>query len=75
MKQEFKQSILDALANPNLTGALGNFSVAYRAGRAKARQKRSRNAAHAFIGHVGEETDDAERDDERETGTLVEDVG
>jgi iron-sulfur cluster protein len=36
MKQEFKQSILDALANPNLTGALGNFSVAYRAGRAKA---------------------------------------
>ncbi len=36
MKQEFKQSILDALANPSLTGALGNFSVAYRAGRAKA---------------------------------------
>jgi len=36
MKAEFKQSILDALANPNLTGALGNFSVAYRAGRAKA---------------------------------------
>jgi len=36
MKQEFKQSILDALANPNLSGALGNFSVAYRAGRAKA---------------------------------------
>jgi iron-sulfur cluster protein len=36
MTQEFKQSILDALSNPNLTGALGNFSVAYRAGRAKA---------------------------------------
>jgi len=36
VKQEFKQSILDALANPSLTGALGNFSVAYRAGRAKA---------------------------------------
>ena len=36
MKQEFKQSIADALANPNLTGALVNFSVAYRAGRAKA---------------------------------------
>jgi len=36
VKQEFKQSILDALANPNLSGALGNFSVAYRAGRAKA---------------------------------------
>ena len=36
MKQEFKQSIQNALANPNLAGALGNFSVAYRAGRAKA---------------------------------------
>jgi L-lactate dehydrogenase complex protein LldF len=36
VKQEFKQSIVDALANPNLTGALGKFSVAYRAGRAKA---------------------------------------
>jgi iron-sulfur cluster protein len=36
MTKEFKQSILDALANPNLSGALGNFSVAYRAGRAKA---------------------------------------
>jgi len=35
-KVNFKQSILDALSNPNLTGALGNFSVAYRAGRAKA---------------------------------------
>ncbi len=36
MKQDFKQSILDALADPVLGGALGNFSVAYRAGRAKA---------------------------------------
>jgi len=36
MKQEFKQSILDALANPNLSGALGRFSVAYRTSRAKA---------------------------------------
>ena len=36
MKQEFKQSILDALANPNLAGALGRFSVAYRVSRAKA---------------------------------------
>ena len=36
MNQDFKQSIIDALSNPNLTGALGNFSVAYRAGRAKA---------------------------------------
>ena len=36
MKQEFKQSILNALANPNLTGALGRFSVAYRVSRAKA---------------------------------------
>jgi iron-sulfur cluster protein len=36
VKQEFKQSILDALANPNLGGALGKFSVAYRTGRAKA---------------------------------------
>ncbi len=36
MKQAFKQSILDALEDPNLSGALGNFSVAYRASRAKA---------------------------------------
>ncbi len=36
MKQNFKQSIIDALANPNLAGALGNFSVSYRASRAKA---------------------------------------
>jgi L-lactate dehydrogenase complex protein LldF len=36
MKQDFKQSVLDALANPNLSGALGKFSVAYRTGRAKA---------------------------------------
>jgi iron-sulfur cluster protein len=36
VKQEFKQSILDALANPNLSGALGRFSVAYRTSRAKA---------------------------------------
>jgi iron-sulfur cluster protein len=36
MKQEFKQSILDALANPNLAGALGRFSEAYRVSRAKA---------------------------------------
>ena len=35
-KVDFKQSILDALSNPTLGGALGNFSVAYRAGRAKA---------------------------------------
>jgi L-lactate dehydrogenase complex protein LldF len=36
MNPEFRQSIADALANPNLAGALGNFSTAYRAGRAKA---------------------------------------
>jgi len=36
VKQDFKQSIIDALENPKLTGALGNFSVAYRASRAKA---------------------------------------
>jgi iron-sulfur cluster protein len=36
MNKEFKQSILDALANPNLGGALGRFSEAYRVSRAKA---------------------------------------
>jgi iron-sulfur cluster protein len=36
MNDEFKQSILDALANPNLSGALGRFSEAYRGSRAKA---------------------------------------
>ncbi len=36
MNKEFKQSILDALANPNLSGALGRFSEAYRGSRAKA---------------------------------------
>ena len=36
MSKEFKQSILDALANPNLSGALGRFSEAYRVSRAKA---------------------------------------
>ncbi len=36
MKKEFRQSILDALANPNLSGALGRFSDAYRVSRAKA---------------------------------------
>jgi iron-sulfur cluster protein len=36
MKQQFKQSILDALADPVLGPALGTFSVAYRAARAKA---------------------------------------
>ncbi|MGA3196443.1 MAG: L-lactate dehydrogenase (quinone) large subunit LdhH [Terriglobales bacterium] len=36
MNTEFKQSILDALHNPNLGGALGRFSEAYRVSRAKA---------------------------------------
>jgi len=36
VKQQFKQSIIDALADPVLGVALGNFSVAYRTGRAKA---------------------------------------
>lgn len=36
MSQQFKQSIADALSNTNLAGALGNFSVAYRASRARA---------------------------------------
>ena len=36
MKQNFKQSVIEALENPKLTGALGNFSVSYRASRAKA---------------------------------------
>ncbi|MGA2003115.1 MAG: L-lactate dehydrogenase (quinone) large subunit LdhH [Terriglobales bacterium] len=36
MNNEFKQSILDALNNSNLAGALGRFSEAYRTSRAKA---------------------------------------
>ncbi len=36
MGQEFKDSINRALNNPNLTGALGRFSEAYRVSRAKA---------------------------------------
>jgi iron-sulfur cluster protein len=36
VNKEFKQSIVNALANPNLGGALGRFSEAYRVGRAKA---------------------------------------
>jgi iron-sulfur cluster protein len=36
MNKEFKESILNALANPNLGGALGRFSEAYRVSRAKA---------------------------------------
>jgi len=36
MTTQFKESIETALHNPNLTGALGRFSEAYRIGRAKA---------------------------------------
>ena len=36
MKSTFRESINLALNNPNLTGALGRFSEAYRTGRAKA---------------------------------------
>jgi iron-sulfur cluster protein len=36
MRKEFRQSIATALNNPNLTGALGRFSEAYRISRAKA---------------------------------------
>jgi hypothetical protein len=36
MRKEFRQSIATALNNPNLTGALGRFSEAYRVSRAKA---------------------------------------
>jgi iron-sulfur cluster protein len=35
MNQHFKQSILDALADPNLCAALGRFSESYRASRAQ----------------------------------------
>ena len=35
MEQEFKHSIDQALHNANLTGALGKFSEAWRANRAK----------------------------------------
>ncbi|HWR37449.1 MAG TPA: LUD domain-containing protein [Clostridia bacterium] len=36
MKKEFRQSINTAINNPNLTGALGRFSEAYRVSRSKA---------------------------------------
>jgi iron-sulfur cluster protein len=36
VNHEFKKSVLDALANPNLSVALGSFSEAYRVSRAKA---------------------------------------
>jgi len=36
MRKEFRESINTALQNPNLTGALGRFSEAYRVSRAKA---------------------------------------
>src|SRR5580693_2949830 len=36
MSTAFKESIHTAVNNPNLTGALGRFSEAYRIGRAKA---------------------------------------
>jgi iron-sulfur cluster protein len=36
MRRELKESIAEALRNPNLTGALGRFSEAYRVSRAKA---------------------------------------
>jgi L-lactate dehydrogenase complex protein LldF len=36
MKKEFRDSINTAIGNPNLTGALGRFSEAYRISRAKA---------------------------------------
>ena len=36
MRKEFRESISKALHNPNLTGALGRFSEAYRISRAKA---------------------------------------
>jgi L-lactate dehydrogenase complex protein LldF len=36
MRKEFRESINTALHNPNLTGALGRFSEAYRISRAKA---------------------------------------
>ncbi len=36
MNKEFRRSIAEALANPNLGGALGKFSEAYRSSRAKA---------------------------------------
>src|SRR5262249_17833444 len=38
----------------------------------KQREIRPGDAAHAFIGHVGEQADDAERDDEGEGGFFVE---
>ena len=36
MRKEFRESINTALHNPNLTGALGRFSEAYRISREKA---------------------------------------
>jgi iron-sulfur cluster protein len=52
MNKEFKQSILDALANPNLSGALGRFSEAYRGSRAKAYEGIDFEAVRAQIAEI-----------------------
>ena len=52
MRKEFKESIAKALANPNLTGALGKFSEAYRVSRAKAYQGVDFEAVRTRIAEV-----------------------
>jgi iron-sulfur cluster protein len=52
MRQEFRQSIAEALASPNLGGALGRFSEAYRVSRAKAYEGYDFEALRARIAEV-----------------------
>ena len=62
MKTTFRESINVALNNPNLTGALGRFSEAYRVGRAKAYEgidfeavrEQIRDVKCAAAGHLDE---------------------
>lgn len=52
MSKEFKDSINNALHNPNLTGALGRFSEAYRISRAKAYEGIDFEAARTQVAEV-----------------------
>jgi iron-sulfur cluster protein len=49
MRKEFRESIAEALQNPNLGGALGRFSEAYRTSRAKAYEGYDFEALRALI--------------------------
>jgi L-lactate dehydrogenase complex protein LldF len=52
MDTRFRQSINEALRNPNLTGALGRFSEAYRTSRAKAYEGIDFEAVRAEVAEV-----------------------